>query len=506
MPEAPGVHVEEGSGGDRTIREVPTSIAVFVGWAAKGPVDRAKQVLSWADFEREFGGLDGRSLLGYSVYHFFLNGGGPAYVIRLAKTSGANAVACAGVRVHDGSGNDLEIRARDPGSWGNDYGIETKPTEDDASRFDIAVWYKPGTPEEIIVETFRNLSMDEDDRRYAVSVLEKKSSLVEVSILGSPKGPPTQTPSAQRLAGGKDGDVLEPNTLDFHAALALDASRGGVSLPDDMSFFNLLCVPGESDPKVLAKLQSFCARKRAFLIADCAEGDTCMSLQNGPPSEITGNDSINSAFYFPWVNAPDPLRENQTRSFPPCGFLAGIYARIDAARGVWKAPAGIEANLAGVIGPKEVLTDHENDVLNQRAVNCIRNIPVHGTLCWGARTTGGSDAADSEFKYVPIRRLALFIEESLYRGTQWVVFEPNDEPLWAQIRHNVGAFMHRLFRHGAFKGMTPGEAYIVKCDGDTTTQNDIDQGIVRFLVGFAPLKPAEFVVIEIELKAGQTAS
>jgi len=162
--------------------------------------------------------------------------------------------------------------------------------------------------------------------------------------------------------------------------------------------------------------------------------------------------------------------------------------------------------VTGALGVGTVLTDGENGVLNPRAINCIRNFPVYGTVVWGARTLQGNDERGSEWKYVPVRRTALFIEESLYRGTQWVVFEPNDEPLWSQIRLNVGAFMQNLFRQGAFQGKTPNDAYFVKCDKETTTQNDINLGIVNIVVGFAPLKPAEFVVIQLQQMAGQIQS
>jgi phage tail sheath protein FI len=177
-------------------------------------------------------------------------------------------------------------------------------------------------------------------------------------------------------------------------------------------------------------------------------------------------------------------------------------AQIDSTRGVWKAPAGQEATVTGVQSLVYNVTDLENGDLNPLALNCIRTFPIIGTVVWGARTLDGADAQASEWKYLPVRRTALFIEESLYRGTQWVVFEPNDEPLWSQIRLNVGAFMRSLFRQGAFQGATPQQAYFVKCDSDTTTQNDIDNGIVNILVGFAPLKPAEFVVIKISQIAG----
>jgi phage tail sheath protein FI len=196
------------------------------------------------------------------------------------------------------------------------------------------------------------------------------------------------------------------------------------------------------------------------------------------------------------------LNESRPLNVAASGTLAGVYARTDSARGVWKAPAGTEATLRGASIPTK-LTDLENGALNPLGVNVLRTFPIYGNICWGARTLDGADQKASEWKYIPVRRTALYIEESLYQGLKWVVFEPNDEPLWAQIRLNVGAFMHNLFRQGAFQGTTPREAYFVKCDRDTTTQNDIDRGIVNIVVGFAPLKPAEFVVIKIQQMAGQ---
>jgi phage tail sheath protein FI len=183
--------------------------------------------------------------------------------------------------------------------------------------------------------------------------------------------------------------------------------------------------------------------------------------------------------------------------------VAGIMARTDSQRGVWKAPAGLEAGFSGVRELSYKLDDGANGRLNPLGLNCLRSFPVFGTVVWGARTLAGADVLASDWKYVPVRRLTLFIEESLYRGTQWAVFEPNDEPLWAQIRLNLGAFMHNLFVQGAFKGASPRDAYFVKCDKETTPQNAIDLGIVNIVVGFAPLKPAEFVVIKIQQIAGQ---
>jgi hypothetical protein len=199
----------------------------------------------------------------------------------------------------------------------------------------------------------------------------------------------------------------------------------------------------------------------------------------------------------------DPLSENRLADFAPCGAVAGIMARTDVQRGVWKAPAGLAASFSGVQGLTYTMTDRQNGVLNPVGLNCLRTFPVAGHLVWGARTLAGADLLASEWKYVPVRRLALFLEESLFRGTQWVVFEPNDEPLWAQIRLNIGAFMQDLFRQGAFQGSSPRDAYFVKCDRETTTQSDINRGVVNILVGFAPLKPAEFVVIKLQQMARQ---
>jgi hypothetical protein len=208
-----------------------------------------------------------------------------------------------------------------------------------------------------------------------------------------------------------------------------------------------------------------------------------------------------AALYYPWINCANPLRDNSIEPFAPCGAVAGTIAGTDARRGVWKAPAGLEAALHGVDSLAYTLTNEENGRLNPIAINCLRALPLIGNVVWGARTREGADALNSEWKYVPVRRTALFIEESLYRGLQWAVFEPNDEPLWARIRLSTGLFLHDLYRQGAFQGSVPEDAYFVSCDATTVTQADIDQGTVNVLVGFAPLRPAEFVILAIRLQA-----
>jgi phage tail sheath protein FI len=218
---------------------------------------------------------------------------------------------------------------------------------------------------------------------------------------------------------------------------------------------------------------------------------------------LSGTFARNAALFFPRIQKSDLLRNGRPEYFAPSGMIAGIWARTDVQRGVWKAPAGLDASLNGILGLEAVLSDNENGRLNPLGINCLRDFKVLGRVVWGSRTMRGADQLADEWKYIPVRRTALFIEESLFRGTQWIVFEPNDEPLWGQIRLNVGAFMHSLFIQGAFQGTTPRDAYFVKCDKETTTQDDINRGVVNIKVGFAPLKPAEFVVIQIQQMAGQ---
>ena len=361
---------------------------------------------------------------------------------------------------------------------------------------------KPGTTNEVTVESFENLSMVSPDPlgRFVGDVIKDASEFIRAAVTGTTAL--ADTTSATKLTGGVDGDVLTPNSPGFESAL--QSPLGGLFQLDRVDLFNLLCVPGETTPAVVSTLEGYCRDHRALLIADCPEDATFASIRSGPDPAVTGEPGRNAAFYFPWVTAPDPLNENRPANFPPCGFVAGIYARTDATRGVWKAPAGTDASLTGVSGVKVLADRHRKRRAESAGHQLHPQLPRvrHGGL-GRTHADGATTRSAHEWKYIPVRRTALFIEESLYRGTKWVVFEPNDEPLWAQIRLNVGAFMHDLFRQGAFQGKTPREAYFVKCDKETTTQNDINLGIVNILVGFAPLKPAEFVIIKIQQMAGQ---
>lgn len=305
-----------------------------------------------------------------------------------------------------------------------------------------------------------------------------------------------------------DGGPLRKT--DFIGAIKERASKGLYAL-NKADLFNLLCIPGykntglgfDVDKEVISAAAMYCEARRALLLVDPpATWRTKEDAKAGIALGV-GTTSKNAALFFPRLRQLNPDRKNQKEDFGPAGAVAGVFARTDAQRGVWKAPAGLEATLIGVPELAVRLTDAEAGELNLLAVNSLRDLPGAGKVVWGARTLAGSDEAASEWKYIPVRRTALFIEESLYRGTKWVVFEPNDEPLWSQIRLNVGAFLNELFRNGAFQGRTPRDSYFVKCDNQTTTQDDVNRGLVNIVVGFAPLKPAEFVVIKIQQMAGR---
>ncbi|WP_456429122.1 phage tail sheath family protein [Rhodocaloribacter sp.] len=511
-PTYPGVYIEEVPSGVRTITGVATSITAFIGRAARGPVNAATRVQSFADYERAFGGLWTESTMSYAVQHFFRHGGAEALIVRVFNP-GASTLAglTATIDLGDGGGGTaLTLEAASPGTWGNALRASVDhDTRDatDATLFNLTVEEldAPGGTNVVAAEAFLNVSTDPASDRYVVDVLAESSGLVGVQG-GVVNARPAEADDQAADGAGGDGDAI----TDVEVA-GNEADREGLYALEEADLFNLLCLPPltrttDVDPATLATAAGYCRDRRAMLIADPeADWDDVPAAETGVNdlrTAIGTDDATNVIAYFPRLMMADPLNENRTTAFVPCGAVAGIIARTDAQRGVWKAPAGLDASFSGVRAFSYRLTDAQNGTLNPLGLNCLRTFPVTGNVVWGARTLAGADRLASEWKYVPVRRLALFIEESLYRGTQWVVFEPNDEPLWAQIRLNVGAFLQNLFRQGAFQGSSPREAYFVKCDSETTTQNDIDQGIVNILVGFAPLKPAEFVIIKIQQIAG----
>ena len=516
-PTYPGVYIEEVPSEVRTIVGVATSITAFIGRALRGPLNDPVRIQNFGDFQRRFGGLWVESSLGYAVQQYFLNGGADALVVRVHNGAGTARFELAVTGLAD-----LVLVAANPGQWGGN--LRVTVDHDTATGapelFNLLVQeFPPGTPNPSAgavptrSESFRNLSIVTTSPTFVTTVLEQSSDLVRVN--GAVSGQPDEVVEAVPA----NLPVLDPNDIsDLQiSAPALEANREGIWALEKADLFNLLCIPpltrsgdmlGDINAATRSAALAYCKLRRAMFIVDPpANWDDPDDVTNaGIGVDSLGLRDENAAVYFPRLRLPDPLRENRLDEFVPCGVVAGVMARIDATRGVWKAPAGQETVLAGVRELSYKLTDGENGRLNPLGVNCFRTFPVVGTVVWGARTLEGADRLASEWKYIPVRRLALFLEESLYRGTQWVVFEPNDEPLWSQIRLNVGAFMQNLFRQGAFQGRTPREAYLVKCDSETTTQADINLGIVNIVVGFAPLKPAEFVIIRIQQLAGQIAT
>ena len=495
----PGVYVEELPSGVRPIIGVSTSTTAFVGRARKGPVDEPVVIHSLADYDRIFGGLWDESRMSFAVRHYFQNEGREAVIVRV--TRGVPAEAAASTWSLSGAGGNLELEASSPGAWGDELTVAVDhDTVDPATRFNLVVV----DTESGDSETLRNLSVDPTARTFVGSVLERRSRFLR---LAEGAALPTQIPDPVAPAAGTGGD----DGGEIRDADVMPASgRQGVRALDATDIFNLLSLPPLSegtdvDPATFREAASYLrsANRRAMLIVDPPADAVDPAGIQGFQGTLNLADE-NAALYFPRLLAANPLKDNLIEEFAPSGAIAGAFARTDAQRGVWKAPAGSEVRIAGVSGLSYVLTDAENGDLNPLGINALRSFPLIGTVLWGARTLRGADLLADQWKYIPVRRTALFIEETLFRGLKWVVFEPNDEPLWAQIRLNVGAFMNGLFRQGAFQGTTPAQAYFVKCDRETTTQDDVDRGIVNIVVGFAPLKPAEFVVLKIQQLAGQT--
>ena len=506
----PGVYIDESPTRVRSIPGVDTAITAFIGSALRGVENEPVLIQDFGVYERTFGSLSLLHPMSFAVSQFFKNGGQKALVVRVVRRGVATpSTVTAGT---------LELVAANAGSWGNELSVTishpdalTHSNAGAEGLFDLEVTDNDTG----VTETFENISSLHGHPKYAPVVLEQHSKLVRID------GPLDEVPRPAEVSGvgfdptGVDGGPV--NDTDVSTGSDIQANHEGLWALDKADLFNLLCIPpyelnsGDIGVSTRTAAAVYCLNRRAIFIADPLRAWNETEDITNPTTVLDGsnwglNRNPNTAVYFPRIIEPDPFQAGQTVELAPCGAIAGVISRTDSSRGVWKAPAGTEASLVGASALSAELTNSDNDVLNPLAVNCLRNLTGIGRVVWGARTLAGSDQLASEWKYLPVRRTALFIEESLYRGTQWAVFEPNSEPLWANIRLNVGEFLHDLFRRGAFQGSSPGDAYFVKCDGETTTQTDIDKGVVNILVGFAPLKPAEFVIIRIKQIAGNVST
>lgn len=519
-PTFPGVYVTELTSSQHPITGVATSITAFVGSAAQGPTDSPQTCNSWSDFVRTFGGLYPSSTMSYAVYQFFQNGGSTAIVVRVVNGGKPASLDL---------GNGVKLQAANPGLWANQ-------VKGQAVGLQATVDYQTSAPsnDKLWNLTIQNLSTGATERYLNISTSPppgtslsnslQPSLLVQVSSNPVPNSRPAKGtyPASEGTDSGTIGDT------DIVPA----SGTGGIYTLGTVDIFNILCIPPpvpgtDLDSNTLDEAVGLCVKRRAMFIVEpkaawsqawtsnplsdlaavqAAQDGMATPLISGETSTPGGgatNNAANAAMYFPPITATDPLT-GLTGTYSSCGAVAGVWAATDSQRGVWKAPAGTSASLPGGTSPAVLLDDDDNGELNPLGLNCLRNFPVIGPVVWGARTLLGADVQESQWKYISVRRTALYIEESLRRGLQWAVFEPNAEPLWASIRLNVSAFMAGLYRQGAFAGSTSDQAYLVKCDSENNPLTQTELGIVNILVGFAPLYPAEFVLISIEQLAGQS--
>ncbi len=471
----PPGHIDELSA--TSIEGAPTSVAAFIGTAPRGIANKAVTISSFSEYEREFGGR-GNSSLAYPVYQYFQNGGRTAIVVRVSN--GRHATINVG---------KIELRSTGPGKISLKvrvkYGkYDAAALQDELGRspkkvntlFDLVVSMKDSQSE--ITERYNRLSLKPSSKNYISKVL-KQSDLVRVKRLDRKRPAKGLYTVRRNGTAGNDGKPVS-NVLKAIPAL-------------DKTDFNMLCIPPYSQNStpvdVYSEALQYCIKRRAILMVDppghWQSGDIDVT-------ELASIRHQNAVIYFPRILVAD----DEPLEIVPCGAVAGIMARTDAIRGVWKAPAGTEAVIKGASGLAVSVSEQENQALNDKGVNCLRNFG-DSIVVWGAHTL--SD--DRQWMYVPVRRTALFVEESIYRGTKWAVFEPNDEPLWNRLRSSVEGFMMTLFRQGAFSGSKPEMGFYVKCDKNTTSADDINSGIVNVVVGFAPIRPAEFISLKISLKA-----
>ena len=513
MPEylAPGVYVEEISTGPRPIQGVSTSVAGFVGLAERGPDTRAEFVSSWLAYQRWFGRwTPNTSFLADAVQGFFDNGGRRAFVARVTGDGGANLGVASALPV-----GNLVLTAVGRGTWGDRvYALLEPGTLQPNAEFRLTLVYfatplaaapvdplvrdvrsmqDPAFVLPDVVEAYDNLAPADGKVNSAATVVNAASRLVQLSWQGAEALPPldpaagTAAATFVPLAGGDDG-ATPPVAATFSPGLERLAAIDEISLlvvPDEVTY-----------PAVTDEVINQCERlKDRFAVVSAVQAPPPVANLRPP------RDTSYAAFYHPWIDVFNP-RLNRTTPVPPTGHVAGIIARTDIERGVHKAPAN-----EVVVGAKKLVTPitfDDQTLLNPRGVNCIRDFTSdgRGIRLWGARTM----SSDPEWKYVNVRRLFLFLEESIDEGTQWVVFEPNAEELWAKVRRTIENFLVRVWRSGALMGTTQDEAFFVRCDRSTMTQDDIDNGRLICLIGVAPVKPAEFVIFRISQKTADAAA
>ena len=473
----PGLYFQEVAG-TPPVEGVSTATAGFVGIAQKGRVGEAVLVTNWSQFLKEFGGFINNSYLAYAVRGFFENGGSRAYIVRAVhydvdEETGAHNKASdvATTQLLAGTEPVLNVNAKNDGAWGNDIKVEVLAGEVEG-KFTLNVYYK-----DELVESYKEVDME------TIEVETKTSAFIEVIAKGDTV--PDTTPKTALVGGlnGIEGMVDE----DYKYSLtAFD------SVP-----VNLLAIPGVTSIGVQKGLLDYAtARGDVFAVTEVPMGLGIKEARDYVVKEANLSTEF-GAIYYPFIQVSDPigLGKNPTKLVPPSGHIIGAIARTDNSAGVWRAPAGTDVKLLGVLGLEYNMSDAEQDILNPVCINAIRAFDGEGICIWGTRTL-----SNGEYKYIPVRRLINFIEQSLKANMLWTVFKPNDETLWGMIKSTVEGFLNSIWSQGGLKGARANDAFFVKCDSENNTPDVIEQGRVFVDIGVAPQKPAEFIVFRISLK------
>ncbi|WP_416900975.1 phage tail sheath family protein [Micromonospora echinospora] len=505
---SPGVYVEEVSSGSRPIEAVGTAVAAFVGFAEKGPVNEPTLVTNWSQYTRVFGGFVAGAFLPLSVYGYFLNGGGSAYVVRVGPgggdagpAGGDGAYATAAVPAGGDNGKlSFTVRAALPGPAGQDLSVEVTDASDGGDDTFKLVVKQAGKP----VETLDNLTTRRGSGNV-VTAVKQQSKLIQIEEVKGATLPPPRRGAEVALATaglpattGVDGD-LRVRAEDYVGDVSDRTGFAGLEAIEDVTMLSV--------PDLAAAYQRGAIDDEAFkavqlaMIAHCELMGDRVAILDPPPGlhpqrlkewrqDVAGYDSKYATLYWPWVKVMDPA-QGRAVFMPPSGHVAGVWARNDDTRGVHKAPAN--EIIRGALALESGLTKGEHDQLNPIGVNCIRAFPGQGIRIWGARTL----SSDAEWRYLNVRRLFNWIEKSILLGTNWVVFEPNDPRLWDAVRRVITMFLRRVWRSGALMGDTWSEAFFVKCDAENNPPENLDAGILTVDIGIAPVKPAEFVVFRL---------
>ncbi|RRR73458.1 MAG: phage tail sheath family protein [Candidatus Viridilinea halotolerans] len=515
MPEylSPGIYIEEVNSGPRPIESVGTACAAFVGFAPAGPVNKPMLVTNWSQYVNTFGSLDesGRkvphmagSFLSHAVFGYFLNGGGRCYVTRVAPaTSGAKAEEkAAQLQLPSKSSKAVPSLTFTPkGTPAADITIEVQPPTGEAppeGAFTLNVSMGE------VRESYENVNLGKKGRPV-VDTVNQASKLVTVAEVAGPgslvdrapevgnyivKAPAPVSPPKLK-ANDLMGSVVERSGIEG-LEIAEDVTM--VCCPDLMSAYQSGMIDRTGVKAVQTAMINHCERMAdRMAIIDPLPDLTPQEVKKWREAE-TNYDSMFATLYYPWISVMGP--DGQPMNMPPCGHIAGVWARSDSERGVHKAPAN--EIVRGALGPASDITKGEQDTLNPIGVNCIRSFTGRGIRVWGARTL----SSDPAWRYINVRRLFNMVEKSIENGTQWIVFEPNDSGLWSRVRRDVGSYLSTVWRSGALFGASPGEAFYVKCDAELNPSEIRDQGKLIIEVGMAPVKPAEFVIFRFSQFSG----